>query len=83
MLTKQPFYVGGFENLEEANFAKNNAFGAVGMFVFSFTASLFGLYFHSRKEIEPNDLEALRPLRPNGMSAYQVELSEGISPYRD
>ena len=81
-MTKQPFFVGGFESIEEATFAKSNAFGAVGMFVFSFTASLFGLYFHSRKEIEPGDVEALRPLRPNGMSAYQVELTTG-SPYRD
>lgn len=86
MMTKQPFFVGGLENKEAAELAKNNAFGACGIFVLTFAASLYGLYFsNKRMGIDPrrngngsnhDDFEMIAPLTniPKGMSDYQVEL---------
>ena len=79
MLTKQPFYVGGFYSMEEADKAKQNAYGATGIFVITFMASLYGLHFHSKNQsIIPSEDEMCRPLTPNGMSDYQVELTSSF-----
>lgn len=46
MLVKQPFFVGGIDNVEEA---KGSAFGAAGMFFFTFLASIIYLIRDSRR----------------------------------
>jgi len=84
MLTKQPFFVGGFEDNDAAENAKNNAFGAMGMFIFTFAVSLYGLYFSSKSRanmVSRDMVEMIRPLAPAGMSDYQVELPPaGVRP---
>lgn len=42
MLTYQPFYIGGIEDLEQA---KSNAYGGVGSFLFIFLLSVIYLVF--------------------------------------
>jgi len=42
MLTYQPFYIGGIEDLEQA---KSNAYGGVGSFLFIFLLSVVYLVF--------------------------------------
>jgi hypothetical protein len=46
MLVKQPFFIGGIDNVEDA---KGSAFGAAGMFFFTFLASILYLIRDSRR----------------------------------
>jgi hypothetical protein len=46
MLVKQPFFIGGIESVEDA---KGSAFGAAGMFFFTFLASILYLIRDSRR----------------------------------
>jgi len=82
MLAKQPFYMGGFESLEQVDFARNNAKAATLMFVLSFAASIYGLYFHSRKSKTGNaeNMDMIPLAGSRGVNSYQVEPRY---PYRD
>ncbi|KAL7575567.1 hypothetical protein ACA910_020142 [Epithemia clementina (nom. ined.)] len=53
MLQFQPFFVGGIEDPEEA---KKNAFGATGMFLVTFLASVMGIWLDSGNKAEPVDV---------------------------
>lgn len=50
MIHSQSFFIGGLENDEEA---RSNAFGAMGMFLFTFVASLVGMWYDSQYKAEP------------------------------
>jgi len=52
LLSTQSFFIAGISNPE---LAKNNAFGAMGMFVFTFLTSLGGIYYDDKfkKETVP------------------------------
>ena len=50
MIQSQSFFIAGLENDEEA---RTNAFGAMGMFLFTFVASLAGMWYDSRSKAEP------------------------------
>lgn len=49
MISTQPFFIAGIEDPEEA---KNSAFGACGMFVFTFVASILGVWYDSQNKTE-------------------------------
>ena len=66
MLTTQPFFIGGIEDSEEA---RANAFGAFGMFMFTFILSALGMWYDSMKQ-EP--VEA----GENGETEYQLSGGE-------
>jgi hypothetical protein len=57
MISAQPFYINGLEDPDEA---KKNAFGAMGMFGFTFIASLLGMWYDANHKKEPvmNDAAA-------------------------
>ena len=66
--------MGGFESEIAAKDAKNNALGALAMFILTFAVSLYGLYFQSKNdESYVEDFEMMRPLTPSGMSTYKVD----------
>jgi len=50
MLVTQPFFIGGIEDEDKA---KTSAFGAMGMFAFTFIASMAGLWYDSQYKAEP------------------------------
>mmetsp|Transcript_20637 Transcript_20637/g.25523 ORF Transcript_20637/g.25523 Transcript_20637/m.25523 type:complete len:102 (+) Transcript_20637:195-500(+) len=49
MITLQPFFIAGIEDVETA---KSSSFGAMGMFIFTFVASIFGIYHDSKQKQE-------------------------------
>ena len=49
MIHTQPFFIGGLENVEEA---RSNAFGAMGMFLVTFVASMIGIWYDSQFKSE-------------------------------
>lgn len=49
MISTQPFFIAGIEDAEEA---KNSAFGACGMFVFTFVASVLGVWYDSQNKAD-------------------------------
>ena len=72
MLTKQPFYVLGIEDVESC---KNNAFGAMWTFIVTFGLSVgFLMYESSAKQRRANtgfDSVDYHQILPPGMSDYQ------------
>ena len=50
LITTQPFYLAGIEDVEKA---QGSAYGATGMFLFTFLASIGGIWFDSMQKIEP------------------------------
>lgn len=67
MISKQPFFMAGIEDIEEA---RASAFGAFGMFVFTFIMSALGIWYDSQnKESEIEDDE-------NGETGYQLSTGE-------
>lgn len=62
MITTQPFYIAGIENPEEA---KTSAFGACGMFAFTFVASMLGIWYDSQNKSYSVESE-------NGETGYQL-----------
>ena len=54
MISTQSFFIAGIEDPEEA---KNSAFGAMGMFIFTFIASIGGIVYDTqfKKEVPPVD----------------------------
>ena len=53
MISTQPFFIAGIEDAEEA---KNSAFGACGMFAFTFVASILGVWYDSQNKAELEDM---------------------------
>lgn len=51
MLTTQSFFIAGIEDEEKA---KSSAFGAMGCFIFTFAASVAGIWYDSNKS--PSDI---------------------------
>ena len=49
LLSTQSFFVGGLDDPEAA---KNSAFGAMGMFLVTFFASIFGIYYDSDRKAD-------------------------------
>jgi hypothetical protein len=47
MFTTQPFYIAG---VEDPDVAKSSAFGACGIFAFTFVASILGLWYDSQNK---------------------------------
>lgn len=80
MISRQPLYIKGI-NKENQELTKESAFGAMGMFLFLFTLSLFylccvkGIRGNSRG-MHPGYMRPMRPPPPRGLSDYQVELSD-------
>jgi len=84
MATTQPFYIAGVADHEKF---KDNAFGAMGMFIFSFMASTYGIYHHEKyggfgtendivvEAYDPN-LPFAHNIRSDGS---QVEMAGGIA----
>jgi len=50
MLHTQPFFIAG---IEDQGHAETSAFGAMGTFVFTFLASLVGIWYDSHHKAEP------------------------------
>jgi len=50
LIQTQPFFIAGIEDASEA---RTSAFGAMGMFLFTFVASLFGIWYDSQYKPEP------------------------------
>ena len=51
MIHFQPFFIGGLDDIDEA---KTNAFGATIMFIFTYIASMGGIYYDSLYKKEPD-----------------------------
>lgn len=49
MITTQPFFIGGIEDSDKA---QKSAFGAMGMFIITFAASLAGMWYDSSHKRE-------------------------------
>lgn len=62
MLSVQPFYIAGIEDADEA---KTSAFGACGMFGFTFVASMLGIWYDSQNKAVSMESE-------NGEAGYQL-----------
>jgi hypothetical protein len=54
MLTTQPFFLPGIEDPHEA---KSSAFGAFGIFIFTFLLSGYGIYYDNQKKAEVGGIE--------------------------
>ena len=70
MLQYQPFFVGGIEDADEA---KKSAFGATGMFLFTFIASVLGIWMDSgtkTETVEANGTEAEYQLATDDVPTY-------------
>jgi len=63
MISTQPFYIAGIEDAAEA---KTSAFGACGMFAFTFVASMLGIWYDSQNKAEAIEAEN------NGEASYQL-----------
>jgi hypothetical protein len=62
MIQTQPFFIAGIEDVGEA---RTSAFGAMGMFLFTFVASLVGMWYDSQHKPEAMEDE-------NGGSDYHL-----------
>ena len=67
MLAKQPFLVPGIDDDEDA---KASAFGAMGMFIFTFGASMYGIYHDARSKREEIDNPENYQLNTGAVPAY-------------
>ena len=69
MLVKQPFFIGGIQDVEEA---KGSAFGAAGLFLFCFVVAIFFLVRGDGNRSHSSELET------TAVGRYgQVPTSEG------
>jgi hypothetical protein len=50
MIQTQPFFISGIDDQAEA---RASAFGAMGMFLFTFLSSLAGIYYDSQHKAQP------------------------------
>lgn len=69
MLQLQPFLIAGVENPVEA---RDNAFGAMGMFLFFFFLSVVGVWYDSQYKVDPS--------APEPESEYQLS-HDGVPTY--
>lgn len=67
MISTQPFYIAGIEDADEA---KASAFGACGLFAFTFVASILGIWYDSQNKADAMMMEE------NGESGYQLAQGE-------
>jgi hypothetical protein len=68
MLTTQPFFIGGIEDYEKA---RSSAYGAFGMFLFTFILSLIGIVYDSKKgDVEDDSAEAGYQLARDNIPNY-------------
>mmetsp|Transcript_10981 Transcript_10981/g.15481 ORF Transcript_10981/g.15481 Transcript_10981/m.15481 type:complete len:103 (-) Transcript_10981:167-475(-) len=69
MLSSQPFFMTGIDDVDEA---KSSAFGAMGMFLFTLIASLVGMFYDAQKKGEELDAEPAEgyQLNQDEMPAY-------------
>ena len=67
MLSTQPFFVPGIEDPDQA---KANAFGALGMFIFTFGLSAFGIWYDAQNKVETTEIETEYQLSPGDMPTY-------------
>ena len=77
MLIKQPFFIGGINDVEAA---KGSAFGAAGMFFFTFLASILYLIRDSRRVSDIRVIEGSSGygrVRTNSISNNGDEVSVG------
>ena len=74
LISKQPFYIRGLESVEEC---RDSAFGAMGVFIFTFTISVGYLIYESNHKPQPvvSAADEERMLPP-GMSRYSVNAGE-------
>eukprot|EP00978_Attheya_sp_CCMP212_P027444 scaffold91900_cov59-Attheya_sp.AAC.5 len=94
MISKQPFYIGG---LEDVDHCKSSAFGAVGMFVFTFVASVAHICYekanpysrtntnnHSMEEMDFVGRPGMRDFPGRTSSLYELaESSSSGHGYKD
>ena len=66
MLTAQPFYIGG---IEDVSTARANAFGAMILFGVVFAASIFGIMYDSNHKKED-------ATNTNGAEGYQLNIGD-------
>lgn len=72
LMQQQAFYIKGVEDSEKI---KESAFGAMGMFIFSFFASCYGVYHHEKYrrssdiQTDIDNFDRLLHL-PEGTTAY-------------
>lgn len=64
MLQTQPFFIKG---IEDADASRTSAFGAMGMFMVAFVASLLGMWYDSQNKIEEET-----PSGQGGETEYQL-----------
>merc|ERR1712151_435386 len=65
MLSTQPFYIGG---IEDVGSAKVNAYGAMILFCVVFAASIFGIMYDSKHKKEETNT--------NGAEGYQLNTGD-------
>mmetsp|Transcript_2541 Transcript_2541/g.3815 ORF Transcript_2541/g.3815 Transcript_2541/m.3815 type:complete len:102 (-) Transcript_2541:562-867(-) len=82
MILKQPFFLLGLNDIDEC---KDNAFGAMWMFILTFTASVFTVCYDSTTMAREVDHRSIygeredRPILPPGMSSYRVNSEVELS----
>lgn len=69
-MTTQPFFIAGIENQATA---QSSAFGASGLFLFTFLASMGGIWYDSMYKKEPVNGDA-------GDSEAEYQLSQDTPP---
>ena len=69
MLQTQPFLIAG---IEDAELARDNAFGAMGMFLACFLLSVVGIWYDSQYKVDPTaaEPEAEYQLSGDGVPTY-------------
>lgn len=82
MIKHQPLYIKGIDASNQ-ELTKQNAFGAMGMFIFLFTSSAIYICFYKHRDDE-HDLRSQGYMRPSAMSRlgsrdYHVELPHSLS----
>jgi hypothetical protein len=68
LITTQPFFLAGIDDVEKA---QGSAYGATGMFLFTFLASMGGIWYDSTQKVEPVT---------NGASEAEYHLSHDTQP---
>lgn len=68
MLQTQPFFIAGIEDPEQA---RDNAFGATGMFLVCFILSIAGIYYDGKKaDASASEPEGEYQLSGDGVPTY-------------
>jgi hypothetical protein len=67
LIQTQPFFIAGIEDPEEA---RSSAFGAMGMFLFTFLASMFGIWYDSKSKPESIDEDTDYHLSSDNVQTY-------------